>query len=299
MFSVTTTSKDELLPIALAACGRIQGTRFGKSLLVLFDSGSTTTWFSRKSLPKDIHGYTVPSVTGSTLAGTFTSKEQVCLNDLMLPEFSDKKVLHKINAKVFDAECRYDMILGRDALRAFGISLDFDQQVMTADGVSRPMREFPRNLYGDDLLPTEILLQEYLDEKEFNDGEWFKDSSDKFDDGYAEMADSKYDGATPKEIADTCTHLTSAQRRDLEKLFSKFEKLFDGKLRTYTDEKIHLEVDSSIQPHRSRPYTVPVSQRELFRRELQRLVDIGVLEKCGRADWVAGTFCIPKKDGRI
>ena len=50
---------------------------------------------------------------------------------------------------------------------------------------------------------------------------------------------------------------------------------------------------------RSRPYTVPFSQRELFRRELERLVEIGVLEKCGRADWVSGTFCVPKKDGRV
>ena len=300
MFSVT-TSKAELLPIALAVCGRIQGAPYGRSLLVLFDSGSTTTWMSRKALPKGISGYSVPSVTGSTLAGTFTSKEQVCLNDLILPEFSDKKALHKLGAKVFDADCRYDMILGRDALRAFGISLDFSSQTMTADGVSRSMREYPRNLYKeDDLLPTDILLQEYLDEQEFNDGKWFDDDDDYFpDEVYADIVESKYDGATPKEIADTCTHLTSNQRRDLEKLFSKFEKLFDGKLRQFTDEKIHLDVDPTIRPSRSRAYTVPFTQRELFRQELERLVSIGVLEKCGRADWVSGTFCIPKKDGRV
>ena len=291
-----TTSKQELLPIALAVCGRIQGVPYKRSLLVLFDTGSTSTWMSRKCLPIGISGYTVQDVTGSTLAGTFSSKEQVCINDLILPEFNDKKSLYKLGAKIFDADCRYDMILGRDALRAFKAKFDFDDQVIVVDNVSRPMREYPRNLYGDDLLPTDILLQEYLDEQEFNDGEWFNDSPD---DIFAEMAESKYDGATPKEIADQCTHLTPEQRRDLEKLFAKFEKLFDGKLRAFTDEKVHLDIDPSIRPHRSRPYTVPFTQRDLFRQELERLVAIGVLEKCGRADWVSGTFCIPKKDGRI
>ena len=33
--------------------------------------------------------------------------------------------------------------------------------------------------------------------------------------------------------------------------------------------------------------------------ELDRLVAIGVLEKCGRADWVSGTFIVPKKDNRV
>ena len=290
------TSKPELLPIALSVCGRIQGTRFGKQLLVLLDSGSTTSWMSRKAMPNNVSGYSVPTVTGSTLAGTFTSKEQVCVQDMILPEFSYKKSLSKIGMKVFDADCRYDIILGRDALRSFGVTLDFDQQAMTVDGVCRSMREYPRDLYGDDIAPTDILLQELMDEEEFNDGLWFADDPD---DSFVQINESKYDGATPKEIADQCTHLTPAQRLDLERLFAKFEKLFDGKLRKFTDEKIHLDIDSSVRPHRSRAYPVPVSQRELFKQELERLVEIGVLEKCGRADWVSATFCVAKKDGRV
>jgi len=245
-------------------------------------------------MPKGVHGYSIKPTTGSTLAGTFTSKEQVCVEELVLPEMNSKQVLPKLGAKVFDADCRYDMILGRDALRAFGVTLNFEEETITAGGVLRKMRPFPTSK---ELSPTDVLFQEYLDTVEFND----EDESLSFsDDVYGnDMKESKYDGATPREIADSCTHLTQEQRDDLEKLFSKFTKLFDGKLRSFTDEKIHLDVDPTVPPKRTRPYTVPMSQRELFQQELDRLVSIGVLEKCGRADWVSGTFCIPKKDGRI
>ena len=287
------TSKADLLPIALAVAGRIQGTTWSQSLMVLLDSGSTTTWINAKSLPKGVRGYTVKETTGSTLAGTFTSKEQVCINDLMLPEFNNKQILPKLQAKVFGADCRYDMILGRDVLRAFGIKLDFDSDTIVSGGVSRKMREFPT--IPKNMTATDVLLQELLDYVEFND-----EDDESSDDIYNnEILDSKYDGATPREIADSCTHLTQAQRDDLEKLFSKFTKLFDGQLRCFTDEQVHLDIDPTVPSKRSRPYTVPISQRELFRKELNRLVSIGVLEKCGRADWVAGTFCIPKKDGRV
>ena len=44
---------------------------------------------------------------------------------------------------------------------------------------------------------------------------------------------------------------------------------------------------------------MPDLHRELFRWELARLVKIGVLEKGGRANWVSGTFIVPKKDGCV
>ena len=292
--STVASFKADLLPIGFAVAGRIQGVSWGKSLTCLFDSGSTGTWLNKKSMPKGMHGYTVEKTTGSTLAGTFTSTEQVCINDVILPEYNSKRVLPKMPAKVFTADCRYDIIIGRDMLRAFGMKLDFELCEITCANITRAMREFPKS--KDDLLPVDILLQEYLDDMEDDDED---DDDSTSDDLYAEMMDSKYEGTTPAEVAQSCKHLTQEQRDDLEKLLSKFDKLFDGKLRKFTDEKIHLEVDPNVPSHRSRPYTVPFSQRELFRRELNRLVSIGVLEKCGRADWVSGTFCIPKKDGRI
>ena len=280
----------------MAVLGKIQGQKFARSLVVLLDSGSTATWINEKCLPVGIQGHTVPQVTGSTLAGTFTSSEQVCIEDMILPEHQPKQSLPKAAAKVFHADCRYDMIVGRDILRAFGIDINFSTDTVVVNGVSKPMRPFPTARDG--MAEAHVLLQDFLDETDpvVND----EDSESSEDDVLAaDILESKYETVTPQQIADKCTHLSPEQRADLVKLFSKFEALFDGTLRKFTDEQIRLEVDSNIPSKRSRAYAVPHRQQELFRKELNRLVAIGVLEKCGRADWVSGTFIIPKKDGRV
>ena len=41
------------------------------------------------------------------------------------------------------------------------------------------------------------------------------------------------------------------------------------------------------------------AHRQIFQDELKRLVETGVLERCGRSEWAAPTFIIPKKDGRV
>ena len=86
------------------------------------------------------------------------------------------------------------------------------------------------------------------------------------------------------KIANLCTHLMKSQQDDLAKLFEKFETLFDGTLHKYTNEKIHLDINSTVTPHHSHTYTVPHTQQDVFKRELEHLVEIGVLKKCGRAD---------------
>ncbi|KAG7363240.1 reverse transcriptase RNA-dependent DNA polymerase [Nitzschia inconspicua] len=100
-------------------------------------------------------------------------------------------------------------------------------------------------------------------------------------------------------VVQTQRHLSADQQADLSKLLRKHSKLFSGKLGEYRGRKIHLEIDPSVKPSRSRPYTVPINHQQVFKEELDRLVRIGVLEKCGRSEWIACTFIIPKKDGRI
>ena len=41
------------------------------------------------------------------------------------------------------------------------------------------------------------------------------------------------------------------------------------------------------------------SHLTVFKDELQRLLQIGVIEKATWSEWIAGTFIVPKKDGRV
>ena len=102
---VDDSSNVNLLPLSFGMSKQIQGRHFRTPLTLLLDSGSATTWINKRCLPKGSQGYTVDKVTGSTLAGTFASAEQVCLKDFSLPDFHPKWTLPKLKARIFHAEC--------------------------------------------------------------------------------------------------------------------------------------------------------------------------------------------------
>ena len=110
---------------------------------------------------------------------------------------------------------------------------------------------------------------------------------------------SQYDTVNTTSVAMQQLHLTPAQRQDLAVLFAKYTKLFSGKLGRYPHRTVHLDLKDNAVPYTCRPYPVPRHHQQVFKDELQRLCDIGVLSPCGAAQWLAPTFVIPKKDGRV
>ncbi|MEM7375858.1 MAG: reverse transcriptase domain-containing protein, partial [Bacteroidota bacterium] len=54
-----------------------------------------------------------------------------------------------------------------------------------------------------------------------------------------------------------------------------------------------MELDS--KPCTTRAYTVPHNHMQVFKKELDRLVETGILEEGGRSEWISGTFIVPKK----
>ena len=110
---------------------------------------------------------------------------------------------------------------------------------------------------------------------------------------------SLYETHDPTVIAQGCVHLSSKQQEQLTTLLSRFHTLFNGELKVYPHNQLHLDVDPSIKPFVSHTYPIPKKQIQIFKQELDHLVTIGVLERQGPATWIAGTFIIPKKDGRV
>ena len=192
--------------MALAVAGHVQGVNWGKSLIVSLDSGSTASWLNWKLSPEGVQSHMVKETTGSALAGTFASKEQVCVNNLVSPEFHSKQVPHNLQARAFNVDCHHNVILGHDILQAFGIKLDFNDDPCTLN---------------EDSHPVDVLVKEFLDNLEVNDEDILSSN-----DNCTDLLESKHDGVSPHEIVDFCTHLIQEQQDDLSKLFSKFEKSF-------------------------------------------------------------------------
>ena len=81
-------------------------------------------------------------------------------------------------------------------------------------------------------------------------------------------------------------------------MLTKHSKLFSGKLGSYPHKKFHIDIDPEATPVHARAYPVPRIHLETFRNELNRLVELGVLQPQGVSEWASPSFIIPKKDGR-
>ena len=61
----------------------------------------------------------------NTIQGTMETTRFVTLDTLMLPEFDRSLKVEQHYAYVFNGQCKYDVVLGRDFLGPAGITLDF------------------------------------------------------------------------------------------------------------------------------------------------------------------------------
>jgi transposase InsO family protein len=269
-------------PMSFLVAKTINGKTSMRLLRSLFDSGGSATMIHKRCLPKGCETTRLTNnVTSNTIAGNFTSEQSVVMKEITLPEFDRNKRIDQQGAFVFDGECNYDVILGRDFLTNAGIDIRFQDNKIQWMNLTVEMK----TTTGSD--ETIILSgQDRLDD-------------DGFVSSTTTILDAKYDGATPEEVAQKQTHLTQSQREDIRRLVAKYPKLFSNKLRLYPHRKIHLEIDPTAIPKHCRPYSVARAHLQVFKKELDRLVSIGVLRQCGATEWAAPTMVIPKKDNTV
>jgi hypothetical protein len=77
--------------------------------------------------------------------------------------------------------------------------------------------------------------------------------------------------------------------------------MFDGTLGVYPHKKVHIDIDidSNAKPVHSRPYLVPQIPLKAFKKELDHLVEIGVLAAQQENDWASPSFIAPRENGRV
>ena len=184
-----------------------------------------------------------------------------------------------------------DVILGNDFINRVGIDILGSKRTVEWLGNSIPMQSPPTWDQAEEDFNT--LVGSYLIGME-NDHFWF----DPLDNYASEILDAKYDKVDVRDVSQEQAHLTPNQRNDLERLLKKHEKLFSGRLGLYPHKEIKIELLPGSEAVHSRPYPVPRIHEETFRKELDHLVEIGVLSFQGASEWVCPSFVQPKKDGR-
>ena len=191
--------------------------------------GATGCWISREKLPPHIRTYHVAPATNQTLAGNFTSNEEVKLHDILLPEFHKTRHLQTLMAKIFDQGCRYDMILGRNLMNKLGLVSNFNTKSMTWDGSTVAMREYDHN-HDPTTLATNLLLDVLDSRLEVNDSITMLDKpsdlhyqeKDVVPAGYktTTIRTSLYEPSNLQDIVNKCIYLLPLQHEQLYSLLT-------------------------------------------------------------------------------
>jgi hypothetical protein len=118
------------------------------------------------------------------------------------------------------------------------------------------------------------------------------------------ILDAEYKPEILDDVIKTCKNLHVEEQHQLKILLQKHEHLFDGLLEESNMESISLQLmHPNFKPIHARSYTVPrsVEQQLQQRKEIIRLVDIGILEEDYSFEWASmfQSFEIPKKNGTI
>ena len=133
---------EDKVPMVSCVVQTFQKQRSDKPFVVLLDSGSGVSWWNSKSLPKGCVPKVGDAIHSATLAGKMTSNRTVKLEHINFPEFFKTRVIDEFECRVFEADCRYDAIIGRDLMAQIGMILDFKDQKVTWDGVSVDMKKW-------------------------------------------------------------------------------------------------------------------------------------------------------------
>ena len=225
-------SEQQLVATTIMVVDTIHNHESTKLLRVLFDSGGSRTMINRRVLPKGVIPMGLKGkMRMNTLAGTYESGGEVYMKGLRLPELDKSRTVEGQRALVFDADCRYDVILGNDFINRVGIDILGSNGTVEWLGNSIPMRSPPTITQAEE--DFNALFESYLIEME-NDHFGFE----PLDNYASKILDANYDKVDVKDVAQEQAHLTTTQRNDLERLLKKHEKLFSGKLGLYPHKKI-------------------------------------------------------------
>ena len=206
-----------------------------------------------------------------------------------MPEFSSSKII-TFSFSVNHNEMDYDAIIGRDLMKNLGMNISFGSNSIEWEGVSIPMKDFNQvNKWRRSKLDLNLMI------KSSEEPVATKQATNRI----VKILDSNYSKANLAEIVRKTNHLTKREQEMLYELLKKYEDIFDGTLGQWRTEPVTFELKEGAVPHSQRHFPVPHIYKETFKKELDRLESLDVLERVQQSEWGSPTFIIPKKDNKV
>jgi hypothetical protein len=180
---------------------------------------------------------------------------------MIWPEFISSLTVERHKFWIHDNHnVQYDAIIGRNLLQQLKLDICYSDGTMKMEG---------RN----------VLMKSKRERPVF-----YIDNDDDNDMYAVEIREAKYDKVEIDSVIEQQKHLNESQQLQLKSVMRGHEILFDGRLKKYTGKKIRLELKDDARPVHCKPFSVPNSQAEVFKKECQRLCDEDVLEPVGATE---------------
>jgi hypothetical protein len=114
------------------------------------------------------------------------------------------------------------------------------------------------------------------------------------------ILDAKYKKADLQSIVrDNCKHLSADQQKKLVQLLKKYEPLFDGTLADLKTKTVLFQLKEVVSPYHGHIFPIPKIHKDTIIKEVERLCELGVLERQPASEWALPSFIIPKKDRSV
>ncbi|KAG7369915.1 integrase core domain containing protein [Nitzschia inconspicua] len=220
-------TQEESLPLLLVISKGVNEKPSKLILRALADSGGSHCLVKSDKIPSSIEIIKEPGRRFNTTQGNFNPIGYVNLKDVSFPEFSHTRRLPNVKCYVFDAPCRYDLIIGRDALRDCGMMIDFgNEQLSWFDNIVafRTLSQFLDNSTVRTALevpPYQVRIAE-------------SNTVESFYNIAGPLKASDYRKVEIETVVAKQTHLDKAQQTDLLKVLKQYDELFSGKIGHYT-----------------------------------------------------------------
>jgi hypothetical protein len=223
-----------------------------------------------------------------TATGTLLTHGKVEIKNYCLPQFTRKRhiasTFHVFTKRPND---KYDIILGRDLLRATGLDLHYSASQFTWDNISIDM--VPSGYWTQEKITSIAKSWDTATQKVWATNEVH----------VAEFLPAKYKPADINAIVEQQTHLTFDEREHLHNVLLDFESLFQGTCGKYTGDPDSLELIPGSKPFFGKSFSIPKAYEQVTKNEIQRFQDLGLLLPIASSEWAAPTFIIPKKDNTV
>jgi hypothetical protein len=175
-------------------------------------------------------------------------------------------------------------------MKKYAIILDFKDKMITVDEVKLPMQNI-NYLQGSSTIRVLKLNHSLAMEPQST-----QDATKRV----MRILDAKYQKADLQSIVrNSCKHLSTNQQKKLLQLLKKYKLLFDGTLGDWKTKPVSFQLKEGVSPYHGQAFPVPKIHKDTIIKEVERLCQLGVLERQPASEWALPSFTIPKKDKTV